>query len=479
MGRRLLIALASAAAIHAAAAGAAWAGGTITTLPDPVNPIEHRVAGPAFAGEAVAYAVPVGRAYSVRIQQPGGTTTSQLVPAKGAGPLGEWESVADRLAASPQVVALSHTYVTCGDESGCKYQEYEPIESTVFAGALGGPLDFRGCNDSTYPSGIDASGGVIAYLDACADGAVVHDPTSPESSSRVFPAVLYGDGDVRIAGRYLAVDTRPDPREAPRLLITVYDWQTGDVVYKIAGDYGLDSFDIQDDGTLAFHVQSWTNGDDSDVYWASPEDPIPHLVAHRRNAVLEDVRIADGKIAVGGFRAYVVFALDGTKLASTPNRDSPGEFDFDGKRLAYTDQPCMVSAVVTWDLSGAAPTMPAGSCPAARAAGSEGAVDLKRRRVALPLRCPANPQLGCAGAWEADLDSRPPAHTKYEYPALLPGEKRTVTLRLSRRTACRLARTPATRATIDLRNNYARRPHAERGKARFKLRTTGRARGCS
>src|SRR4051794_30891307 len=184
MGRRLLPALGSVAALCAIAPSTAGAGGTITPLRDRVNPIEHHVAGPAFGGAAIAYAVPVGRGYSVRIQQPDGTTSSRFVAAKGAGPLGEYEGVVDELAASPRVIALSHDDVTCGDE-GCKPdQEPVPIENVVVAGALGGPLDFRGCSkEDSYPAGIDASGGVIAYLDSCANGVVVHDPISPESSS--------------------------------------------------------------------------------------------------------------------------------------------------------------------------------------------------------------------------------------------------------------------------------------------------------
>src|SRR5689334_24857633 len=103
MGRRLLIILGASAALAGATTGPAAAGGSITPLHDRVNPIDHAVAGPAFAGDAIAYAVPAGRAgYSVRVQQPDGSTSSQVVAAKGGGPIGDWDSVADELAASPQ-----------------------------------------------------------------------------------------------------------------------------------------------------------------------------------------------------------------------------------------------------------------------------------------------------------------------------------------------------------------------------------------
>jgi hypothetical protein len=471
---KLLVALAATALLLGGSAEPAAAGGTLTTLPDRVNPIEHQVAGPAFAGEGVAYAVPVGRSgYSVRIQRPDGTTSSQLVKAKGGGALGQGEAVADDLAASPQVVALSHEYVICGGE--CRYSDWQPIESAVFGGALGGSLGFRGCGNYFFPSGVDASGSEIAYLDLCADGAVVHDPTGPGAASRVFPADLFEGGDVRIAGRYLAVDT-PDTGEFTRT-ITVYDWQSGDVVYKVKsenGGLGLASYDIADDGTLAFSGQGERG---PGTFWASPQDPTAHLVAGEPG----QPRIADGKIAVSWNGVYEVFALDGTKLAATSSRDRIGGFDFDGKRVAYVAQPCVVSAVVTWDLSGAPPAMPAGKCPAARAASTKGVVDLKRRRVELSVRCPARPALGCAAEWEAELNSRPAVHTRYVDAALLPGEKRTLRLGLSRKAACRLARHPATRALIDLGSfhSYSGRAAEESRKARFKLRTTGRARDCS
>jgi hypothetical protein len=474
---RLLAGSAVVATVLGAFAPGAWAGGTITPLRDRVDPIEHEVAGPAFAGKAVAYAVPVGRGYSVRIQQPDGTTSTHFVAAKGAGRLGEGEEVVDELAASPRVIALSHSDVTCGDE-GCK-PDGEPmvIENTVFAGAIGGALEFRGCsNYYAYPLEVDASGGSIAYLDPCANGAVVHDPTGPEKSSRAFPADFYA-GEARIAGRYLAVDTRGFNLGEPSTTITVYDWQSGDVVYRIAGNFDPGRVDIQDDGTLAMRAQTGANA--YEIYRPSPQDPVMHPVTGR-SAPFEEVRIADDKIAVGSHGAFDVFALDGAKLATSPNRDSANSFgfDFDGERLAWVDQPCMVSAVVTWDMSGKAPTLPAGRCPAARAAGSLGVVDLKRRRAALPLRCPPKPALGCAGPWYAVLDSAPPVYTKDPYSALLPGEKRTVRLGLSRAAACRLGRTPATRATIDLTNVYGLRPRPEHGKARFKLRYIGRALGC-
>src|SRR3954449_9749547 len=109
MGRRMLRGLTVALALLAASAAPAAAGGTITPLPDRVHPAEHSIAGPAFAGDAIAYAVPVGRAgFSVRVQHPDGTTSSQQLAAKGTGELGEWESVGDELAASPQVIALDH-----------------------------------------------------------------------------------------------------------------------------------------------------------------------------------------------------------------------------------------------------------------------------------------------------------------------------------------------------------------------------------
>jgi hypothetical protein len=474
MGRRLLTGLALATAFLCVSAGPAAAGGTISVLPDRVQPGLRHVAGPAFAGESIAYAVPNGRdGFTLNVRRPDGTVTSQHLDARGGGPIGDWEFEDDALAASPERIALAESLVTCHDESGCKYKFYDSIESNVIAGPLGGPFAFRGCSNLENPA-VDASGAAIAYFDDCAGGAVVRDPTAPpETASRVFPS--YGYEDVRIAGPYLAVDTRDEPGT---VVITVYDWRSGDEVFHVSGAFGLTSFDVQDDGTLVFTSQDVSDGyNSSEVFWASRAHPTPHHVT-RKAALMGPIRVTDGKVAVLAAKGVKVFALDGTKLAETPGGAPFAGFDFDGRRLAYVDQPCEVAAIVVWDLSGSAPGMPPGDCPAARGGGSKGVVDLSHRNLGLPLRCPARPPLGCGGYWAAQFNTKPAAQAFGKWVDLKPGEERTIRFRFSQKTACRLVGVRSRRATIDLGAPYYAQRHGEAGSARFKLRSVGRARGC-
>jgi hypothetical protein len=474
MAGRLLTVLALASALLGLSAGPAAAGGTITPLPDRLQPAFRHVAGPALAGDATAYAVPNRRdGFTLHVRNPDGTATSQYLQARGGGPIGVWEFETDALAASPQRIAFAENLVSCGDESGCKYSFYDAVESQIFTGPVGELLGFDACSNLERPT-LDASGTAIAYYDRCAGGAVVRDPTAPpETTARVFPADL--DSDVRIAGPYLAVETREHDVTAR---FTVYDWRSGDEVFHLSASVGLTSFDVQDDGTLVFSAQDESDGyDSSEVFWASREQPTPHHVA-RGVAISGPVRVTDGKVAVLGPDGVQVVALDGTKIAESPGAGPFAGFDFDGRRLAYVDQPCEVAAIVVWDLSGSAPAMPRGKCPAVRGGGSTGVLDLRRRRLDLPLRCPADPPLGCTGYGSPHFNTKPVASAYGEWVALKPGETRTVRFRFSHKTACRLGRVRSKRATIHLKAYYHRQRQGEKGSARLRLRSVGRARDC-
>jgi hypothetical protein len=481
MGGRLLTVLALATALLCLSAGPAAAGGTITPLPDDAQPGLRQVAGPAFAGDAVAYAAPNDRnGFVVNVQNPDGSVASQHVQALAGGPLGDYDYDAEALAASPQRVVFAEALTTCHDETGCKYDDFEALEAGVFAGVPGEPLGFRGCSSDEYPRA-DASGTAIAYYDDCAGGVVVRDPLAPPQTAwRVFPAGAYGD--VRLAGSYLAVGSFAGPYVGGAANIRVYDWHSGEVAFEVADNVGRPSFDIQDDGTLVYTTQV-ASGDSSDVWWASAADPAPHLIGHHTPPA-PPLRVADGRVALRGRKGFEVLALDGTKLASTPAGGGAvggfefDGFDFDGRRLTHVDQPCEAAALVTWDLAGSAPALPADKCPAARAASASGLADLRHRRVDLPLRCPADPPLGCGGYWAVRFNTKKASRSRFRVVALNPGKRRTVRFRLPYTTACRLAAARSKRATIDLSASSVRRSAHEHGSASFRLRSLGRARGC-
>jgi hypothetical protein len=478
MGRRLLTALGSVAALCAAAPCTAGAGGRITPLP---GHHQRQVMGPAIAGDALVYATPNAHdGFDLTHRNADGTTQTQHVTAAAGGRLGRYEDFDGAIAASPERVAFAVELTTCGDFTGCKYEDFSQLDSDVFSGPVGEPLPFDDCGGDLFNPTIDVSGAAIAYLDACAGGAVVRDFTASQRSPwRVFPADT--DGDARIAGRFLAVDSgRVDPNDFhsdAKHTLTVYDWHSGDVVYEEPAS-GSAPFDIQDDGTLV--SAGLMTGDGARLGWASPQDPSAHPLEGRPSATW--VRIAGSKIATKAGDGFHVYDLGGSELAATPAADvrNVSGYDFDGQRMAWTDQPCAVTALVTWDLAGHAPTMPAGRCPAAAPAGRRGSLDLKHRRVNLPLRCPADPPLGCDGAWFARLNAKPPVLTGFAGATLDPGERGTLRLPLSVKVACRLARKPPTRATVDLTHplSYDGRRSAQHRTARFDLRAIGRPRGC-
>lgn len=248
--------------------------------------------------------------------------------------------------------------------------------------------------------------------------------------------------------------------------MTVYDWRSGQVVYGVDGGA---PFDVQPDRTLAFE----TTGASPQIAWASPAEPSPHPLASARAF---DVRIANGRVAIRTGSQFEVFDLSGSELAATPAADAAGSFDFDGTQLVYASQPCKVAAIVTWDLGAPPPASASGSCPYARA--STAVDDLRHRRLAVPVRCPGIPALGCSGIWAVVLYDPYFHDLGGRLEALDPGQTATLRVRLSRRDACLLEKHRVRRATIDLSPDGLRRPTGRYRPPLLPLTTRGRARAC-
>jgi hypothetical protein len=449
----------------------AGAGGTITPLADHVQRGEQHVVGPVFAGTGLAYALPTGRGqFGVKLLD-GGTVSTKYVVAVAGRSLRSSEIAKEGLAASGDRVAFADSVITCGDDPSCATMNYAELESRVWSGALGQELGLQGCSAFFNPA-VDVSGPMIAYVDECAGGAVVRDPAAPPGTPwRTFPASK--DGDVRIAGPYVAV-VRDDSTTPRSRVVTVYDWQTGAEAFKVHSTSALPPrFDIQDDGTLVFESSDGLNTEE--LSRATPQDPSPHAFAQVGTTV--EIRIAQGRVAARALSngAIRVFDLAGTELAMSTTPDSVSTFDFDGQRVAYADQPCEVVGLVTWDLAGPPPALPAGRCPRARLVGHTGTADLKRRSIKLAIRCPAVPALGCGGLWSVDLG---PALAGFAHVALGPGEKRTVSFGLQPADACFLSRHRTRTVSIDLGPFSPKRAAEPGGAVKFKLRSVGRARHC-
>lgn len=476
--RVLLAALLVAGAFDVLVAPGAMAGGTLTPLTARIPPY-LTIAGPAFAGSAIAWATPTADGgFDVTVDH-SGSLTSQYVFGTSSGVDTRLGNVVTDFAASSTHAALAADIVTCHGDSACKYMSYSLIASAVSAGPLGQPLAFMDCGGDTMDGdvrgleSVDLSGSVLAYLDGCAGGVVLRDlAAAPETPFRVFPAHHL----VRLAGPYLAVDSYdpnaplvPD-QSPPR--VTVYDWRSGQVVIRVAGSA---PFDIQDDGTVVFD----TGGTPEALAWASPSQPSAHPFADVHPT---DVRIAAGRAAVrtGGAaqteERFTVFDLAGGQLAATPAVDAVASFDFSGDRLVYASQPCEVAGIVTWDLGSPPPAFAPGSCPAAHA--SAAVANLSQRQLRVPVRCPSSPPLGCSGSWSATLYPAEFDNVPSREVSLGPGEATTLRLRLPRPEACAYARRRVRRTTIALGSSNTKRPDARSRVDRLRVRTVGRARGC-
>ncbi len=293
-----------------------------------------------------------------------------------------------------------------------------------------------------------------------------------ERPTRCFPPSTSSASPVH----YLAVDSY-DPSKLtenqPPPRVTVYDWRSGQVVYRVDGGA---PFDIQDDGTLVLATGTALH---EALAWASPSQPSAHPFAHVHPS---DVRIAAGKVAVRPDTAakaadgFVVFDLAGRQLATAPAADAVASFDFAGDRLVYASQPCEVAGIVTWDLGSPPPTFAPGSCPAARA--SSAVASLRQHQLQVSVRCPSAPPLGCSGSWSAVLYRPRFDSLASRVDALRPGEATTLRFRLPRPEACAYARRRVRRTTITLGSSNTKRPDVRSRAIRLRVRTVGRARGC-
>jgi hypothetical protein len=447
-------------------AGPAQAGGSLTRLDTDLPPWGANLGGPAFAGDGLSW-VTVGRdTYNVMVARDG---VIRQVDEIDAVPHGQRFM---SLAASAQRIAFGVFVEDCHDYSECKYGYYTQDESRVYAGPIGGPLSYVGC---TYyeDAAVDVSGDAVVYVDSCAGGATVRDLSPGANGSwRTFQTVW----DARIAGSYLAVALRSGeelPNDVYPMELRIYDWRSGALVYKVDAPTRLrPHFDIQEDGTLVYDRVTGTGETDlEELDWASPESPSPHRL---RDGSFELIRVADDRIATReGFDTHVI-DLAGTEVAVTKDI---GAFDFDGRRLTWATQPCELTAIVTWDLRGKPPALPAAPCPLA-IPGRHLVAKLKRQRLRLAFKCPKRPALGCAGSASITLPNRAHSFKSISY-LLGPGESGSFRSdRLSRATACGVARARG-KADVSLHVEASRWENAPTRHLKLDVKRVGKPRGCT
>lgn len=217
-----------------------------------------------------------------------------------------------------------------------------------------------GINQGPLPVGADGSR--IAFLGpGCADTgelqATVRDYASDPPRDFALPA---GSIAVRVAGQFAAAFGGS---------LTVYDISTGQAVYSLSPEEltrgspqisaaDLRSFDLRQDGTLAFSVlRSRPSSITTEVGWASPSAPQPHWLALPRRGHYA-VRWAGSELLLeaGGYSTGAVpdatlelATLDGqvARVLATGvmDRAMNERFASDGTRVAFVTQGCTTATI--------------------------------------------------------------------------------------------------------------------------------------
>jgi hypothetical protein len=371
-------------------AGASRANGVAVPVP-----LSHSIAGPRLAGDSVVWVVATAAGgFELRTAgTDGAATTFATLPDVG-------DSMGIQLVASARRVAVAEYAIAC--DFDCRNSSR--VVDNVLTGPLGGPLEqIAGCSPGSMPCGGACSAGIrfdvdvwedtVAYADRC-DRLMVRDYSAPAGTpDTVLPRVV----SVRTAGRFVAWPER-DPITSTPLRLVVYDRAAAAEAYRV--ETPVRSFAIQADGKIAFVRDPQTGESTTDVAWASPAEPFAHVVETAADP--PEVRIAADRIAVRDAHSLRVqeirlLTLSGATEASVTAPAPIGDFDFDGRRLAWASRRCEDALVLAWAPGdGVSPAPATDRCPAARVGQRTLRVG-RRGPASVRLVCPRDGLLGCAG----------------------------------------------------------------------------------
>jgi hypothetical protein len=357
--------------------------------------------GPVLAGDSILYAR--GSESQIAIAR-----TDDGVTGRSIGTIrdlrGEYRSIA--LDASEQRVALAEVAHTCGFD--CRTSTL--VTDRVLAGPLDGPpVPVAGCGPEApgcgaacfeYTPEVSVSGTAIAFFDRCGRRMVVRDDggAGPPAERTFTPE--RPDGTPRVAGRYVAW-LEWGPESVTSRTVVVHDWVTGQEAYRVDAP-GVTALDVQADGKVAYALNEGRGT--TRVAWASADEPRSHPGPVFPTPIV-DVRIERDRIGVRAresgtprLATLAVLGLDARELARHRETASLGGWDFDGTRIAWATHPCERAAIVAWDFGTDTrpPALPAGRCPVPKI--TVRSTGVRGRSFGLPMRCPAEPALGCRGS---------------------------------------------------------------------------------
>lgn len=334
--RIILVLGASAWALGAISPASASAAGTIAAGPYlPIN-------GPVLGDSGVYWtrAQRRGGGFSLFRARAGERVGRQIFAQRDPG---GGRRVQPYLAASDRRIAVQRrTPPPFCAPTGCP----SPTDLGLLTAAADGPFVQAGpaCEPGQQPNSrdLDVSGQTMAFV-AC-DGQQIRVLDYAESPTPALRKISAG-GPPRLAGPYVLGFSRQR--------LTVFEWRTGRVVYRVSTPAGLvfGDYDVQSDGTMAFsyRVPARDGSTRERLAWASRERPVLNPLATKaRNGY--DVRLAAGRVVFArDARGRQLLEAGVTDLQSrgrlitrsvVPSEGPTEPLGFDGERVAYAELGC-------------------------------------------------------------------------------------------------------------------------------------------
>jgi hypothetical protein len=312
-------------------------------------------------------------------------------------------------------LAFAQAATECTDDEFCR--DFRITSDELHLGPIGGPYALvascqrgeAGCpTDPHCPkySGVVLVNGMLSYSEGCGDSRFV---TRDLATGEQF--TFAGSESARRwtgTGRYLLVLESDEPSPAVYDFV-VYDVKTGQELYRVPDQppYGA----VGEDGLVALFDPS-----SGQLSWADRGEPFPHpiaMVAPTNNVsfmVRRRVIAFVTAIGVGVPRRLTLFSLNGEQVSQADDEPA-GDWDFDGRRLAWVSEPCQLGVIRIWDPTDDPPDLADRPCPAAAVRGASSRVG-RRGRIFVKARCPVRPALGCSGTMRLVAKARRPSRRR-------------------------------------------------------------------
>ena len=371
------------------------------------QPRARDITGLSLAGDAVvwgdlsAYRLGRQRTWNVRLGR------------AGARPLVRFTARMPSLQGASLAASATHLAVMPARASGAG------TAWRLLAGPLDGPLTIL--NESLSTQGqLEWSGGrLVAGEFTQGQDALI---TVRNAATGFSPRVFSRDGNVaaaRIAGGRVALATpifNPggdgDHRD---FRIDVLRLEDGGLEYSVtARNTILFDFDLQEDGKVAW-LQTGYRQDNGTakgtLYWASPAEPSPHVLADDVAGATLRVRLAGDRVVfarlIGGWRNQPILQPWVTDLAGAARPvwfpvPGPAVSDFDGSRLAIAAGGCVWAG----DVGGRRSGPPAGTCPQAATGVGLRRISRGGSRYRYGIHCVMAPSAGCRGKARLEVAKR-------------------------------------------------------------------------